>query len=298
MKHLFLFFTIVFSTLIIVSCSEIREDLPQAPEITLHKSGFSTPGSSDFHGKLIANSNWDMKQCQQCHASNYNGGTAQASCYDCHKLPGGPEACNTCHGDFVNPLKQAPPRALNGAISSSERGVGAHSKHLSDNIMGVAVECTECHTMPNGFSDPIHIDNTLGAEVVFGDFAKLNTNIPSGFSYDAGLGDFNPNPTFNFEAGSCSNTYCNGYFKSGNTNNVVLFTAQSQGSACGTCHGDPTTGNPMPKTPAEGGTHPPNANCETCHLDEVSIINGVYSITDKSKHINGKLNIFGNEETY
>ena len=32
--------------------------------------------------------------------------------------------------------------------------------------------------------------------------------------------------------------------------------------------------------------------------DEVSINGGVYSITDKSKHINGKLNIFGDEETY
>ena len=44
-----------------------------------------------------------MKQCQQCHGSNYNGGTAQSSCYNsgCHNTPGGPEACNTCHGDFA-----------------------------------------------------------------------------------------------------------------------------------------------------------------------------------------------------
>ena len=87
--------------------------------------------------------------------------------------PGGPEACNTCHGDFVNPLLIAPPRALNGAILPSERGVGAHTKHLSGNLIGKAVECSECHTLPNGFNDPIHIDQTPGAELVFGSFTTI-----------------------------------------------------------------------------------------------------------------------------
>lgn len=300
MKYLRIFFIVVISFAIFSSCSDLKEDVPaSAPNLALHKDGIINPASPDFHGKLVANSNWDMKQCQQCHAANYNGGTAGASCYDCHTTPGGPEACNTCHGDFTNTLKIAPPRATNGNILSSERGVGAHTKHLSDNTIGKVVTCNECHTLPAaGFSDPSHIDETPGAELVFGAFTKLETNVPGGFNYQPSLGNFIPNPSFDFTAGTCSNTYCHGYFKNGNLDNVVSFTAQSQGAACGTCHGDASTGDPTPKTPSQGGTHPPNQNCQQCHFGVVEFNNGVYTIVDKNQHINGKLTIFGNEETY
>jgi len=298
MKNLILFFLISISTLLIVSCSDIREGLPETPDLSMHKDGFTIPSSPDFHGNVIRNLNWDMNQCKQCHGGNYNGGTTGTSCYSCHSNAGGPEACNTCHGVFSNPLKWAPPRGLTGAINSNERGVGAHEKHLYENTMGVVIVCNECHTLPSNFADPIHIDQTPGAELVFGNFTKLSTNVPGGFNYQSSLGNFNPNPSFNYTNGTCSNTYCHGYFKNGNLDNVVLFTAQSQGAACGTCHGDPTTGNPLPKTPAQGGTHPPNEDCQTCHIGVVEVSGGNYTFIDKSKHINGKLNIFGQEHIY
>ena len=300
MKYIILFFVVIFSSLLIISCSDLKEDVPvSSPGLSLHKTGIVNPASPDFHGKLVSNANWDMTQCQQCHGSNYNGGTAEATCYGsgCHNTPGGPQACNTCHGDFTNPLRHAPPRSTSGAILPSERGVGAHLKHLSENTIGVAVECTECHTIP-AFGDPNHIDSTPGAELVFGSFSTLSTNIPSSSNYDPGLGAFNPNPSFDFSAGTCSNTYCHGYFKNGNVSNVVSFTAMSQGSACGTCHGDASTGNPLPVTVSQGGTHPPNQNCQLCHADVVEVSGTTYTIIDKSKHINGKLNLFGNEEVY
>lgn len=286
--------------MIFSSCSELKEDLTaSAPIIALHKDGIINPASPDFHGRLVANSNWDMKQCQQCHAANYNGGTAKASCYDCHKNPGGPEACNTCHGDFTITTKIAPPRATNGNILSSERGVGAHIKHLYDNTIGKVVACSECHILPaDVFSDPSHIDGSPGAELVFGDLTHLQTNVPSGFNYQPSLGNFIPNPGFDFTAGSCSNTYCHGYFKNGNLDNIVSFTAESKGSACGTCHGDPSTGDPTPKTQSQGGTHPSNPNCQLCHSGVVDFNNGVYTIIDKNQHINGKLTIFGSEKVY
>lgn len=298
MKNFILIASTILAGLLISSCSEIREDLPQAPELAMHKDGIMNPSSPDFHGNIIRNANWDMNGCKQCHSASYNGGTANASCYDCHSNPGGPEACNTCHGEASNPLRWSPPQALSGATLPSERGVGAHFKHLYENEMGVVIECTECHSLPSSFNDPKHIDHTPGAELVFGNFTKLNTNVPGGFNYQSSLGDFIPNPSFNFEAGTCSNTYCHGYFKNGNTNNVVLFTAQSQGSACGTCHGDATTGNPLPKTPAQGGTHPPNEDCQTCHIGIAQNNAGTFTILDKSKHINGKLNIFNQEHVY
>jgi predicted CxxxxCH...CXXCH cytochrome family protein len=299
MKNIILFLMISFSSLLIISCSELREDVPaSAPEFALHKTGITNPTSPDFHGNIISENNWDMKQCQQCHSANYSGGTAGSSCYDCHTQPGGPEACNTCHGDFANPIRIAPPRATSGAILSSERGVGAHSKHLMDNSIGLVVECTQCHTYPDGFSDPIHIDQTIGAELVFGDFTRLVTNVPGGFNYQPSLGNFTPNPSFDSNAGTCANTYCHGYFKNGNLDNVVSFTAQSLGSACGTCHGDASTGNPLPRTVAQGGTHPPNQDCQLCHFGVVEVTGSTYTIIDKNQHINGKLTIFGSEETY
>lgn len=295
--YLRIFFTAIISFFLFVSCSDIREDIPiSAPKIALHKDGIKNPASPNFHGKLVSNANWDMKQCQQCHAANYNGGTAESSCYNCHKTPGGPEACNTCHGDFANTLRIAPPRALNGNILSSDRGVGAHTKHLFDNKLGKVVSCNECHIEPaSGFSDPSHIDNTPGAEIVFGYLSKLQSNVSGGFNYQSSLGNFVPNPGFDVSDGSCSNTYCHGYFKNGNLDNIVLFTAQSQGAACGTCHGNAATGNPLPKTPSQGGSHPPSMNCQQCHGDVVENNNGNYSIVNKEKHINGKLNVFDNE---
>ncbi|MFZ2864250.1 MAG: hypothetical protein WA440_05810 [Ignavibacteriaceae bacterium] len=297
MKYLRIFFTSIISFLFFISCSDIREDIPiSAPKITLHKDGIKNPASPNFHGKLVSNANWDMKQCQQCHAANYNGGTAESSCYNCHKTPGGPEACNTCHGDFANTLRIAPPRALNGNILSSDRGVGAHTKHLYDNKLGKIVSCNQCHIEPaSGFSDPSHIDNTPGAEIVFGSLSKLQTNVSGGFNYQSSLGNFVPNPGFDVSDGSCSNNYCHGYFKNGNLDNIVLFTAQSQGAACGTCHGNAATGNPLPKTPSQGGSHPPSLNCQQCHGDVVENNNGNYTIVNKEKHINGKLNVFDNE---
>jgi len=298
MKQLILYFIFIFGSIIIISCSDIRENLPEAPDIAMHKDGFINPGSPNFHGNVIRNANWDMNSCKQCHASNYAGGSTGSSCFDCHSTADGPEACNTCHGEFADPLKIAPPRALNGAINPNERGVGAHTKHLFGNEMGIVIECTECHIIPSSFSDPIHIDDTPGAELVFGNFTKLKTNVPGGFNYQPSLGDFIPNPSFNNTDGTCANTYCHGYFKNGNVDNIVSFTAQSQGAACGTCHGDANTGNPLPVTVAEGGTHPPNQDCGTCHIGIVEFNGTTYTILDKSKHMNGKLNIFGNEETY
>lgn len=298
MKNFILYNSIILISIILVSCSDIREDIPQVPDLSMHKVGFTDPGSPNFHGNVIRNLSWNMTECKKCHAADFAGGYTGSSCLTCHSQTEGPEACNTCHGNFTDPSKIAPPRALSGALLSSERGVGAHNKHLFENTMGVVIECNECHKIPTDFNDPAHIDNTPGAELVFGDFTKLRTNVPDGFNYQSSLGDFIPNPSFNYEAGTCSGTYCHGYFKNGNLDNVVLFTAQSQGSACGTCHGDPATGNPLPKTVAEGGTHPPNENCGTCHVGVVEASGGTFTIIDKTKHMNGKLNIFNQEHVF
>lgn len=257
------------------------------PSILIHvdSTGINDITSPNFHGKFIAASNWNLQNCTQCHGANYGGGSASPTCLTCHNQPNGPEACNTCHGVFNDPAK----------IASEE---GSHFAHLYDNQLGKNVECNQCHTVPQAFSSVGHIDGIPGAELIFGDLAKLKTNSQGAFSHDPTLPVFVPNPSFNTSTGSCSNVYCHGYFKNGNIDNVAKFNDTEV--KCGSCHGNSTTGDPMPKTFAQGGTHPvlQTQNCTPCHGDVVSVSGTTYTIIDKQKHINGKLNIFGLEKNY
>jgi predicted CxxxxCH...CXXCH cytochrome family protein len=304
-KLTFIISLLSLAFLMLTACSEMNKDLPSSPSVSIHKAGIKNPSSPDFHGKLISSTDWTMKECKQCHGANYQGGIiteASGNCLTCHTQPTGPEACNTCHGDFADPTKIAPPRALDGSISSSSRGVGAHVKHLYSSTSGKAVECNECHKVPTLFLSEGHFDSTPRSEVLFGELTKTQTNKPGTTDYDASLPLFTPNPSYNYDNNSCSNTYCHGYFKNGNVDFVVSFTAGSEGAKCGTCHGDVNSSNPLaialPKISSQGGTHPNATACSNCHPGVVSLVDGKYVITDPSKHINGKLNIFGAERDY
>lgn len=276
---------IIFSLLIISACSDMRVDVQPAPEIGVHKEGITNPRSANFHGVLIQNLNWKLSECQNCHAADYSGGITGASCLSCHTQPAGPEACNTCHGDFKNPAIVAPNK-------------GAHYKHLYTNTSGKQVQCNTCHLIPSEFKSEGHIDASSGAEIIFSSFALIQTNESNTQDYDNSLPLFTPNPVYNKTNQTCSNTYCHGYFKNGNIENAVSFTAGSNGAKCGSCHGDVATGNPLPKTSAQGGTHPNVTACNSCHSGVVNLVNGVWVISDPTKHINGLLNIFGQEREY
>ncbi len=63
-----------------------------------------------------------------------------------------------------------------------------------------------------------------------------------------------PNPVWNRTTATCSGVYCHGDFKNGNYRllnppPVPVWTNPSS-VHCGTCHGDPATGDPIP-----GGSH-------------------------------------------
>ncbi len=290
--------------IIFISCSEINKDLPAAPEINIHKAGIKDPNSPNFHGRLVASTDWTMVECKKCHGADYKGGIiteANGNCFTCHTQSAGPEACNTCHGDFADPTKIAPPRALDGSIISSSRGVGAHVKHLYAGNNGKKVLCNECHIIPASFLSEGHLDNNPRSEVIFGSFSKTLTNESDTRDYDYSLPLFSPNPSYDYENNSCANTYCHGYFKNGNLDNIVSFTSGSEGGKCGSCHGNKDTGDPLPKTQQQGGSHPSlvsGITCQSCHPTVVAFINGKYEIIDSSKHINGLLNIFDQERNY
>jgi len=257
------------------SCSQCHST------ITVHTSNIMNPSSSQFHGKYITGLNWNMAQCRTCHGSNYSGGFSSPTCNTCHNKPGGPESCNTCHGDFGNASRIAPPRALNNAILTSDPAVGAHSKHLFELTLSANTACNECHSVPTNITAAGHFDSTPKAEVKFGTLAS-------------GVGT----ASYNFTDNTCSNTYCHGSFEfnrsasqypfayvadkmTGNNYKPVWNKVDGSQGICGSCHGLPPAGHMTSTLSA----------CATCHQ---GVINTAGKIIDKTKHINGKINVFGN----
>jgi len=260
------------------------------PGIFVHTENILNHTSPGFHGKFIKQHNWNMEICSQCHGEGYYGGMISPPCNNtiCHSQAQGPEACNTCHGDFTNPTSVAPPRAINYAVNTTDPGVGAHQVHLNGIKIGSNIVCNECHLVPGGFKSAGHIDDTPRAEVIFGSFTSAGPSTPA----------------YNFGDYKCSNTYCHGNFKfskatseyqfvytedfiEGNNYspqwNKVKDPNSNEGSEaeCGTCHGLPPKGHQESEL----------RSCATCHQGVVDIRG---NIIDPTKHINGKIDVFGN----
>jgi len=252
------------------------------PAINVHTQNIMNTSSHEFHGKYIANTNWNMSLCKQCHGASYSGGIVSPTCNNCHNNAGGPEACNTCHGDFLNPQRISPPRSINKGLTTDVPGVGAHIVHLTDVKIGQNVRCMECHNIPSYFDSPGHIDNTPRAEVIFASFSSSGVGTPS----------------YNLSTYKCNNTYCHGSFEFhksnsqypfayvedkmvGNNYNPVWNKVDGTEAACGTCHGLPPTGHMSSQL----------RSCATCHQ---GVVNDRGVIIDPTKHINGKIDVFGN----
>jgi predicted CxxxxCH...CXXCH cytochrome family protein len=283
----------------LAGCAELRDELPSPNDGTasVHGPGWSDPNSPNFHGQAIRNAAWDMSQCKTCHGPTYSGGTVDVSCRTCHSKPAGPENCTTCHGSD----NAAPPRDINRNTNVLAPGVGAHQKHLLGGTYTDGIMCMECHTVPPAVYVPGHLDSPLPAEVMMnGVLANTVTNEPTTIDYDLILPVTTPSPAFNYDSLTCSTTYCHGTFKNGNPATLVVWNSGSTTqAACGTCHGDvskPTLAErALPKTATQGGTHPNNLACANCHGD---VVNASLTIINKSKHMNGRLNVFGSERDF
>ncbi len=150
------------------------------------------------HHTDIRAAGWqNMNQCQACHGVNFSGGRAGASCLECHTLPGGPGACNTCHG-----YPPTTTRPLPG------ENPGAHFAH-------VRYACTECHNTVTGLN---HI-GPLPAEVEFDD-ARISTSRDYPASYTAS---------------NCA-TYCHSNLSQGGPIVPVQWKTGQTLNACRSCH--------------------------------------------------------------
>jgi predicted CxxxxCH...CXXCH cytochrome family protein len=271
-------------------CANLKEDLPSPTgrDFIVHPAGWVDTASVLFHGDAIRDAAWDMRQCQTCHGSDYDGGISGESCRTCHSNTAGPENCATCHGS-VNP---APPRDLSDNESSSVPGVGAHQIHLlgGNRVSSLELACGQCHVVPASVYVAGHVDSDLPAEVVISE--GLATADPT-----VGTGP----PRYNSATITCENTFCHGnwslekasspysfaYVDSVMTgaNPAVLWTGGAEQIECGTCHGTPPAGH----IPAELSA------CGACHSE---IVGTDGSIVDQVLHLDGKVNVFNTERGF
>ena len=271
---------------IFASCSKLNEPIPLTPELTIHREGILDKDSPTWHGNLVRESSWNLRACQNCHSADYSGGITGSSCLTCHTQTSGPEACNTCHGDFTDPAIIAPPQDTNNNISTDSTGVGAHVSHLYENNLGKQIPCTNCHIVPQDYFDPGHaVDDPLPAEVIFSPLAIHNIAV---------------NPVYDHPSASCSDTYCHGnweFLKDSSSNQFaytddkmvgnnrsVVWNEVGVGQAdCGSCHGLPPIGHIPRELDACGGCHSGIVDTGGNIVDSLSF-----------KHINGEINVFGN----
>jgi predicted CxxxxCH...CXXCH cytochrome family protein len=267
----------------------------------------SYPHAAQFpqglHTLYLRGNMYPLDDCKLCHGADYNGGQiVEAGCMEvkCHEdaneAQKSPEACNTCHGVFraaaSDFLSSSPPKAVAGETDSTFPGVGAHQPHLATGDLGKKVQCQECHTVPMVWNAPGHIDGPP-AEVVFNDtLANLTT----------ANGSYTPvNLNYSAATSECSNTYCHGNWVAdrasspnqfGYADSVIVgnnalpvWTSGADGAECGSCHSLPPTGHIAASLSGCAGCHP-------------TVVNSAGEIIDTSKHINGRINVFGAERPF
>lgn len=297
MKSTAILVVILVSLLLSFGCSEIIDDITPSTDLTHHPEGFGDASSPNFHKFVFANNDWsfNLKECQSCHAADYNGGTVGVSCLSCHTQSNGPEACNTCHGNFADPTFIAPPNDLEGNSDSGSKGVGAHFKHAYSNSLSTNIGCFECHQQTISDDKFVHAHiSPPPAKMEFGEFTNSDSlGLP---------------PNYDFANLECSNTYCHGGFKFdknssanswayvdtldyivGNNNTPVWNSTTGTEAACGTCHGQIINDELTPLPVGHAGEHK-LTDCASCHP---GVVNSDGEIIDKLKHINKEINVFG-----
>lgn len=254
-------------------CSKLDNNLTTAPEIGMHPAGWVDNTSPNFHGKTISSQKWSFESCKTCHGSNLRGGSSGTDCNDCHS--GGVTECRLCHGS-ITANSIWPPKALNGETSVSYIGVGVHNIHMTrDSTLRFAarVRCVSCHRAFSTFEDTLHIGNNPDniAEVKFD---SLSITITPGIT---------PVPVWDRTTKTCSNSYCHGNFKNGNTTAPAPVWTAAGSVFCGSCHGN--AANPLPV-----GTHLQGFTRQQCWYCHSTVIDTNGTIINKSLHINGVIN--------
>jgi len=271
-------------------------------EASGHDASWMDRASAGFHA-FAANRGLD--NCKACHGAQLDGGPVGVGCAECHKS-GGPgndfASCTACHGGGAGDTAGAPPAAIWGYAGDPLRGggaadplrVGAHRKHLAPTVTG-ALDCAACHLKPASWLSAGHVDDpTPVAGVVF---SGLGAQVPAGTT-----------PAWSRTAAGCSSTYCHGAYAGEfryqwwdwNTEEYVekVFSYVGKSATpgwldgamtCASCHDNPPRAGYWHST--THGNTAAHRQCQTCHPDATSTAGVGLTVTNRTLHLNGKVEV-------
>jgi hypothetical protein len=240
MKYIILYSIIFFSTMVFISCSDLKDDIPPAPEIDIHGSEVLNPTSSDYHGKQLMESPNKFDDCRQCHAADLSGGISKVSCVKCHIA--------------VDVHKT-------GIIDINSQNF--HGKFIADNLNDKINDCTQCHgsSFEGGIVSPscttchstipVHIDGIVNPDSpnFHGKYVGANLN------WDMRA------------CGSCHGTDFSGGIAAPSC--LTCHNGTNGPEACNTCHGDfndPTKIAPPRALDGSTDQNDPGVGAHTSHL--------------------------------
>lgn len=139
------FIIIVFGAFAFTACSKLVDDIPPAPESSIHATGNLNSASPDFHGLKVANSSTGWQECLKCHGGDFSGGRVEVACNN--------NACHPTINVHVDGIVDTTSNNFHGNF------LRQHDWNLfdcktchGDNYDGgiASPSCVECHTQPDG----------------------------------------------------------------------------------------------------------------------------------------------------
>ena len=302
----FIFILAIF----LYSCSEKQSTL----DVGTHPEDWNNPQSEIFHAKTVLEAG--SESCQDCHGSDYLGGTSGVSCYQCHASYPHPD---TFHGNFI---KVAPVswdirtcRSCHGEdYSGGSYAPSCTTCHSGDDGPET---CNTCHGSSTNIAPPQDLsNNTVNTAVGVGAHqihvaTTAVTRVYSCTMCHVEVSEFeDPDHLDGIEhaevvfgelatdsgelstdwdraAATCSEVYCHGSFAlgsdgdiTGKSDPVVWTETNPDPAACDFCHELPPAGHPQVPDTTPG-------SCAECHG---SVVNSSGVIIGKNLHINGEGN--------
>jgi predicted CxxxxCH...CXXCH cytochrome family protein len=301
------------------SCSEKQDAL----DVGTHPEGWNNPQSEIFHAKTVVEAG--SENCQDCHGTDYLGGTSGVSCYQCHgsfphpvgfadiNSPGfhgefikvSPvlwdiRSCQSCHGEDYSGGAYAPscttchsaedgPEACNTCHGSSTNI--APPQDLSNNTVNTAigVGAHQTHVATTAITR-VYSCTMCHTEVSeFDDPDHIDGIVHAEVLFGELATDSGELSTdWNRTTASCSQVYCHGSFALGSDGDI---TGKSDAVVWTQVNPDPAACNFCHTLPPAGhdgqGVFTTPGSCAQCHG---SVVNSNGVIINKFLHINGEGN--------
>jgi hypothetical protein len=315
---------ILISSLLLISCSDIKDDINSPGMLSLHKQGILDNSSADWHGHLVGDSKNKLNECRSCHGKNLTGLTDAPSCTTCHtvmnlhtdgfshvkimsEITWDLSKCRQCHGEDYAGTATSPscltchtqdhgPQACNTCHGDAS-GIAPPSD-LSGNTSTTAkgVGAHTQHVMNVSISDDL---NCSTCHPSFPGFAAHINGLPAEIEFsDAALYQ-NAVPAYNADGKlECSNTYCHGNFEFlqnetrielGFSEKVVGNNKSVVWNEVGTGQAECGSCHGLPPAGHSNfeGTVVSVLDCYRCHS---LVVDNTGKIINKTLHINGEAN--------